>query len=247
MPQFFVSYSDKTKNAYYIRGEDYYHLTRVRRIKKNDIINLRDDKGALIISKVTDITGDHVEAKALSIEENNSVPIKLILCQSLIKGKKFDMVVRKTVEIGAAEIIPVVSERTVKVPGQRMTAKSDRWNRIASEASKQSMRDSIPQVGEPVLFNDLVKQKNDGIKILARPGAGNSIRNFFMENTSAVRGSNAPVYILVGPEGGFTDREIEDAEMNGWISLSFGFTEMRAETAAIVLTSIIIYEWSANI
>ncbi|MFC1668789.1 RsmE family RNA methyltransferase [Spirochaetota bacterium] len=250
MPQYFINSSGIKDNKCVIEGDDYHHLARVRRIKKNDSIQLRDERGILINARISNITPAAIELEILDKVSNTQMPIDLNLCTCLIKGKKFDIVVQKAVEIGVNCLMPIISERTIRIPEKNIATKVNRWRRIAADAAKQCLRENLPVVKDIHSFENLIDSDYPGLKLIAHPGGedensdfpGESMRNYIMNN-SRNAGEIDSVYLLTGPEGGFSDVELEKACKKGWLKFSFGFTQLRAETAAIAFSSIIIYEW----
>lgn len=242
MPQIFITVPGSTGGEFVIRGDDYHHLVRVRRVKQNDIIKLRDAGGVLFSARIVGITAEEIRAEAVS-EINTtdagrgSVFLELAVC--VLKGKKFDYVIQKATEIGVDRIVPVISERTVPDLSEKTRTRLDRWGRIAREAAKQCMRESVPEIDDIISLDDYLAREHEGTRIIAHPGAGVTFQEF-----SSGEGRDPGVCALVGPEGGFSPAEIGRALSRGWSQVSFGFTSLRAETAALVIPSLIIYEWS---
>ncbi len=241
MPRFLVtSFIDESTGI--IEGQDFRHLTRVRRIKAGDRLDLRDGAGTAMQGRVRDITDSKILVEITresGYNNNNESAVEVILCVSVLKGKKFDLVIQKAVEVGVGRILPVISERAIPVLDEKTDKKTERWNRIAEEASKQSMRKFTPVIEEPVPFVELVSSMQEGARIIAHPDRScRSFRDFLKEE-----GRSQQAAVLVGPEGGFSKKEIEYAVKHGWVPLNFGFTALRSETAAVVLPAIIIYEW----
>ena len=238
MPQFFITSSDIHGGLCRIRGEDYRHLVTVRRAKPGDLISLRDETGAALTARIREITDSFIELAIQNRRDAVSGHPEIILCASMLKGRNFDLVIEKAVEIGVSEIIPVVSERTIPHPADE-AAKLARWNRKAGEAAKQSLRDRIPPVEKIHTFRGVVAGFTGGTRIIAHPGAAISMKDYLSGRSAG------PAYLLIGPEGGFSGGEIELARDAGWTPLNFGYTHMRAETAALVLCGVIMYELGA--
>lgn len=239
MPQFFIHISDIIDGRCRISGEDYRHLARVRRVRAGDIIRLRDDAGAPLTARVLLVADDSIEAE---ITERGAVPAPhpdITLCMCLLKGKNFDTVIEKAVEIGVSRIVPVTSERTVPRPADA-AARVERWNRKADEAAKQALRERAPRVDMIMPFAGVIESADTPVKIVAHPGASGSLKEILRG-----RGPSA-VSLLVGPEGGFSANELEAAVRAGWTPAGFGFSQLRAGTAAAVLCGIIVYEWSGS-
>lgn len=239
VPQFFIREEDLSDGMAVIRGEDFHHLVHVRRVRKGDGIKIRDSKGKGYIARVSDM--DSSQIRLTVIEEYDPSPeyIEISLFMCLIKGGNFESVIQKAVEVGVERIIPVISERTVPDPGKKINEKLERWNRIALGASKQCMRSTIPRICYPLDFSEAVKETSSEINIIAHPEAASGLREYL---SSIDKPDSAG--ILVGPEGGFTEREIASAIDMKWVSVNCGATHLRAETAAVILPSLVLYHWS---
>lgn len=238
MPQFFIRSSSISQNRCTIDGDNFHHLVRVRRVSINDDILLRLDDGSQAVARIIGIGESSLQVEIIEKKVNMHHP-EINLCAGLLKGRKFELVIQKSVEIGISRIIPVITERTIPEIKNKEDKKIKRWRRIAVEASKQSMKDHITEIANIRYFSDVITDMKSDIKILAHPGEGSgNIRDCIQS-----AGKNPEISILIGPEGGFSEKEVQLARRNGWVDVSFGFTQMRSETAAIVLPAIIIYEW----
>ncbi|HSV95469.1 MAG TPA: RsmE family RNA methyltransferase [Spirochaetota bacterium] len=238
MPQYFVRPLDLADGRCAVRGEDFHHLVHVRRVAIGDPIELRLPDGAGVSARILSIGDDALVAEIIDKKTPCVVTLKLTLYSALLKGKKFDLVVQKAAELGVSRIVPVVTERTVPDIEEKESRRLERWNRIATEAAKQCMRADVPPVGRVLAFDGALGE-GVGARIIAHPGGGMSARDI-----RRMEGVAADAALFVGPEGGFSRREIEAAAARGWRVMGFGRTQLRAETAAIVLPAILIYEWS---
>ncbi|TAL38066.1 MAG: 16S rRNA (uracil(1498)-N(3))-methyltransferase [Spirochaetes bacterium] len=242
MPQFFITPDSITDGRCTIRGTDFRHLVRVRRVREGDIIPLRMTAGGELSARIVVIAGDSLIAEIIDKKEPPPVLLKVTLCAALLKGKKFDTVIQKAVEIGVARIVPFESARTIPDLGEKREERRGRWQRIADEASKQCLGSSLVPVDAVQSFDEAILRCPGCARILAHPDRGAvGIREYRTAHPDA-----SDAAILVGPEGGFTPEEIARAESNGWGTVNFGFTQMRAETAAMVLPALVIYEWSSR-
>ncbi len=241
MPQYFVRPGDLADGRATVRGEDFHHLVHVRRVAAGGSIELRLPDGAGVSARVVSIGEDALIAEIIDKKAPCVVSLKLTLYAALLKGKKFDLVVQKAAELGVARVVPVATERTVPDIEEKESKRLERWNRIAAEAAKQCMRADVPAVGRVLAFAEALGE-GAGARIIAHPAAdGASARDIRRECGEAVEAA-----LLVGPEGGFSDRELAAAALGGWRAMNFGRTQLRAETAAIVLPAILIYEWSLS-
>jgi 16S rRNA (uracil1498-N3)-methyltransferase len=239
VPQFFIKTADIIHNKCRIAGDDFRHLAAARRVRPGDIVQLRIETGSRLSGRVLEISDSFVEVALIGETDRKLPMIEITLCASLLKGKSFDSVVEKAVEIGVSRIIPVVTERTIPHPTDAQ-AKLARWRRKALQAAKQCMRESVPDIERIHSFKDAIDARRDGLRIIAHPGAETPIKDFLRR-----RDPGAPT-LLVGPEGGFSTREVEEALKAGWTGVNFGFSQLRAGTAAVVLCGILVYEWGSD-
>ncbi len=231
MPQFFVPSHDISEGLCRIQGEDYHHLARVHRVKAGEVIRCITDNNRCFTARVTKIGPTDLEAEVLE-ELDRGGGAELTLWIALLKGKTFDFVIQKGVELGIRRIVPVITERTVL---RKREFSLERWRKIALEAVKQSMGPALPEIDEPMAFRNAVEAPS-GLRILAHPGTEHSLREALAE------GGPGEAHLLIGPEGGFTGGEVSLAASLGWKPANFGFTSLRAETAAIVIAALALYE-----
>lgn len=239
MPQFFVKSSDIVEGMVEISGEDFRHLVKVRRVSPGDKIFLRTTDGIGCEAKILSVNSTFLSA---IIEKEyspgtGSVYLTVYLC--ILKGTNFELSLQKCVETGVSEIIPVLSERTIPDLKGKSEKKTERWRKIVSEAAKQCLRENIPVLGHPLDFKTAVADSAGEIKLLAHPDGNISIKAILREGNPPVSAD-----LFIGPEGGFSRDELKLAEEKGLKIVSAGANHLRAETAAIVIPSIILYEWS---
>jgi 16S rRNA (uracil1498-N3)-methyltransferase len=241
MPQFLIKSIDIINNKYLIKGEDYYHLTKVRRARTGELVDLRGDDGYYYKGKISEITNEYIALEIIKTDNISGQSFELSLYVSLLKGKKFDLILQKATELGVRRIIPVLAERSIP-DISRKENKKIRWEKIVSEAFKQCMRERIPVVEGAMMFKEAVLNSQSAIKIIAHPDInGRNIKVIL-----AGKDRTSDVSVLIGPEGGFSENEIAIAKENSWEQAVFGFTSLRAETAAIVIPAILVYEWSLD-
>lgn len=236
---------DILKEKIVIAGGDAHHLGHVMRAKAGDRLVVADDVGSVAEMEITGFTAETVELSLVKyIEEKTESDINIILAQCLPKGDKLELIVQKATELGAMEIIPLMSRNcVVKYDGKKSKAKVEKWQKIADEAGKQCGRSRLPKVQDIQNFSEWLKKSKEeneetllmmcyeneeqtGIKTLLN-GADNSVKNFV---------------IIIGPEGGFSLEEADLAKSLGISSVSLGRRILRAETAAITAVSIVQYE-----
>lgn len=203
--------------------ENIKQIKGVLRLDVGDFLILCDGKGTEAKVEITEIEKTHIFTKIIekTKKENNSKKVSLYL--AILKKENFELAIQKVVEIGVNEIIPIITERTIKT-GLNI----ERLNKIICEASEQSGRTILPTLYPTLKFTDAIQ---DGKK--------NEEKIFFdfTENKNDTRNINSKsISIFVGPEGGFTEKENNMALENSYKIESLGENTLRAETAAIVAT-----------
>jgi 16S rRNA (uracil1498-N3)-methyltransferase len=186
-----------------------------------------------------------IDTAIVEILEKNTIPPKnvhITLSQSLPKGYKLDFIIQKATELGVDTIIPFWSERSIPRFSQEKTmTKSSRWVKIAVEATRQCGRTDIPEIKPILSFEKMLtyaSPKSTKI-ILWEDETKNNIKSLLRENTIKCA---KDFFVVVGPEGGFTEEEIHEASAQGFISASLGKQRLKVETAVITILAIIQYE-----
>lgn len=241
--RFFVDEPLSEKGRASIKGQEARHIARVLRIGTGDRIILMDRMGRRFLACVESASSHEVIAL---IEETIQIPfsspLEIILCQALLRSGPMDLVVQKTSELGVSKIMPFSSERTVVRPGEKDIAnKLRRWNEIARSASKQSDRECPPEIRRFLPFADLLAgpAKSADLKVILWEAEETQDLKGLLRDREHGKGAVG----VVGPEGGFSAKEIETARAYGFIPVSIGKRILRAETAAITLVAILQYEW----
>jgi 16S rRNA (uracil1498-N3)-methyltransferase len=233
MSRIYLSNTHIVNNQISIIADKARYLASVLRCKEGDALVIFDGAGNCFKTKISKAGKKEVIADVLEkFPCNLESPVNITLVQSLLKGEKMDLVIQKTTELGVRKIVPVVTERSQL----RETRKTARWQKIAEEASRQSGRSVMPVVHEPVFFRDIFP--------------GNDLKGFIFYEEGGVRLSDAmssfiphpsSLFIVIGPEGGFTKEEVELAKEKGLVAASLGKRILRAETAAIAAVTLAQY------
>jgi len=242
MPRFFVNSKDIFDDNINIKGDDYKHIKKVLRLKCGEIITLSDGVGNEYTAKIEEFGEGFVHTKIIDSYKNTTEPpIKVTLYQGLPKSDKMDFIIQKSVELGISEIVPVLTERTVVRLNSEKDAlkKCERWNRISQEAAKQCNRGIIPRIEIPISFNEAInKAKSKSLSLIPYEKESKSSLKQILKAV----GSITEISVFVGPEGGFTEQEIEEAVKLGIKSVTLGSRILRTETAGIAVLSILMYE-----
>lgn len=234
-------FADTNAENVIISGADAHHITDVLRLKVGDEIIVCGGDGYDCITKLTSLSKDEVLGEVTERKPSTAEPsVKIRLFQCMPKGDKFEYIIQKTVELGVTEIVPVESKRSiVKIPAAKVAAKTERWNKIAESAAKQSGRGLIPKVLAPMSFKEAAKAFTDCDLPIAAYELENelTLKNLLSENMQA-----KTVNVFIGPEGGIDDDEIVALKSAGAFSVTLGPRILRTETAPLAVLSNIIYQ-----
>ena len=198
-------------------------LRNVLRLKAGDNIVLADGKGNEAVVSLGDVKGKTIKAKILKRQKNeNESAVDIILYCSILKRENFELVAQKAVEVGVKEIAPVITERTVKTG-----FKKERLEKIIKEAAEQSERGVLPVLREPVSFRQATTEAvaNDANLIFDK--SGGAIKKLEMK-------VNKKMGVFIGPEGGWSESELQVAREANFKVANLGNLILRSETAAIV-------------
>lgn len=232
MYNFFVSEESRRENLFYITGGDFNHIKNVLRIRPGETV-LVSHGGITSLCRLSGYENDTAVAEI--VEEtyrNTELPVTVCLFQGLPKGDKLELIIQKTVELGISEIIPVEMHRSiVRLDEKKKSAKRERWQAIAESAAKQSKRSVIPAVSEVLSFTAALEKMKE-MDLLLVPYENENGMTALRESLGKLR-AGMRVGILIGPEGGFEEREAEAAVRAGGVCVSLGQRILRTETAAI--------------
>ena len=221
-----------------LEGEDTRHIAKSLRMRVGEELTLCDSAGTDYTCIITAIQDSQVALQVCGrIPTRSEMPVKIRLYQAVPKGEKMDWIVQKAVELGVAEVIPVLTARCVSRPDSKTAAKKqDRLARIALEAAKQSGRGIVPQVAAQLPFEAALRQAaQSGRVLLFYERAQRPLR----EHLTAFSGDSLDIF--VGSEGGFAPEEVELAQAHGAKIASLGPRILRCETAALCALSAVSY------
>ncbi len=222
-----------------LNEEDSHYISQVLRMRTGEEITVVDGKGLEYLCSVSEIAKKKVILDVGEGRENKSEPpFKVTLFQSVSKGERMDLTIQKATELGVYEIVPVLSERCVVKLDKDTKGKIDRWQKIALEASRQSGRGIVPKVTSPMNFSEAI-DKIESFDLALFPweeetekGLKSALREFKGER----------IALFVGPEGGYEQKEADDAVKKGALRVTLGPRILRTETAGAAVLAMIVYE-----
>ncbi len=247
MGKFFVKKNQIINNEINIIGDDVNHIKNVLRYNISDPIIVCDEDGRNYDCEIKDIKKDAIICQIISeIESNAESTIKISIFQGIPKFDKMELIIQKSVELGAYDFYPTSMKRCiVKLNQDLINKKVERWQKISEVASKQSGRDIIPQVYNPISIDDVIS-KIDEFDLFIIPYekvSEISLKDILKKNKyNDIIKDNCKIGILIGPEGGIDDFEIERLRNTNAKVVTLGKRILRTETVALSMISIIMYE-----
>jgi 16S rRNA (uracil1498-N3)-methyltransferase len=225
-----------------LTASEAHHALHVLRLKVGDTLTVFDGRGHEAQCAIADISRDTVHLKVLTQSTTPALPRRIILAQAIPK-KSMDLIVQKATELGAAVIVPLISDRTV-VKVDEDSKRVDRWRDIALDACKQCGNNWLPEIQPPQPARDfLASLPTCDLKLIASLQPNAKPLKTILSGTPALGHSGtSSVLILIGPEGDFTPAELDMAKSAGCLPLSLGPLVLRADTAAIYALSILHHE-----
>ncbi len=213
-----------TRPVFQLNADESKHLIRVLKMKRGDLLRFTDGKGMLYSCKILDDNTKGCEIEVLDSEPGKDRrPFYLQIAVAPTKNiNRFEWFLEKATEMGIDRIIPFKSEHS-----ERKEIKTERLNKVVTAAMKQSLKSFHPQLDEIIKFSDLIDTPFDGKKFIA------SLEDEETPELSKVYQPGENAWILIGPEGDFSPKEIEDAKAKGFIPVKLGPYRLRTETAAV--------------
>ena len=242
-----VFVEDVTGTEVTIRGGDANHMARSLRFKRGDRITAVDGAGNCALLELVDFNREMISARRISEIQKTAVEQSIVLADCLPKQNRFDNIIEKATELGVDRIEPLISERTIARPNNsRGQSKLERWSRIAKESAEQCARNTIPTFGEirglDAWLNEISPLDDGTLFLFCWEG----------EQTTTVRevlrayknsGGDKNFIVLIGPEGGFSEREVHAIKAAGGVSVSLGKRILKTDTAAVSVLAMINYEF----
>lgn len=254
MQRYFVTAEQfEGTSAVRLTGEDAYHAVRVMRMKPGDKFIVSDGASVAAVASVRVADSALVQADVIELLPMDGEPRwSITIAQSLPKGDKMELVIQKGTEIGAYSFAPFESERMIVQYDRKKEAKRmERWSKIAKEAAEQSHRSRVPAVDPVRSWRELIAAIpafDLALFCYEREGhseSGRGVKDAVQawKAGAAEQAAESPrMLLIVGPEGGFTEREADEAEAAGAVIAGLGRRILRTETAGIVGLTCLLYE-----
>lgn len=235
MARFYIDQQNIQDGKIRITGKDVNHILHVLRKKENDVLELCDSDNTLYTGCISFVDRDFLEVTIDRTEEDVSEPkTQLTVMQCIPKGDKMGTVIQKCVELGVSEIVPVLSSRCVSRPENK---KVERWNAISEEAAKQCKRGKIPKVTDIMDFNRAIDETVSDLKIICYELE----KSRTLHDIRLIPDEIGAISVLIGPEGGLSEKEVEYACKKGFVPVSLGKRILRTETAAPTVAGIVMF------
>ncbi|MCI0348487.1 MAG: 16S rRNA (uracil(1498)-N(3))-methyltransferase [Acidobacteriales bacterium] len=211
-----------------------HHLARVLRAKIGQQFDVVAD-GRVRRARIASISDQRVEFDLAEELPTFDLPVEITLLLSVFRFEPMEWALEKATEMGVARFVPIIAQRSEKHLVSAAGKRVERWQRIAHEASQQARRASVPEVSTPMKIDDAITA-GEGI-VLAESEENKSLKNALAEI-----GSRSALRLAIGPEGGWTNDELELFREAQWRTASLGKTILRAETAAVAALAVAIAE-----
>jgi 16S rRNA (uracil1498-N3)-methyltransferase len=242
MARFFLPQANIKEGRGIVRGQELTHLMKVLRLRAGDFVTLFDNSGWEHEAVIETLTSERGELKIVESRATRCDPfLPITLAVGLTKGEKLDWVIEKATELGVTTIVPFSSNYTVpKLDNHKIHKRSERWRKIAVSAAKQCGRSRIPEVRSLCSFEKFVSESwPETLKLIFWENeTERSVREMFEKC-----GETKHVLLAIGPEGGFSEREVELASAQGFQSVHMGRRILRSETAALAGLTILQFLW----
>lgn len=243
MHRFYVPAEDIHSNKAVVTGDEYRHLAKVLRLSAGDAVIVLDGQGLEYAGVIENLDREGaVVILGQPVLNPRESPLEAWLIQGLPKGEKMEWVIQKATELGVRGLIPLETGRSVvKLAGKKKQERQERWQKVALEAAKQCRRALAPQVMLPCSLEELPERLPEARVLLLPYEKGGRPLKEVLTNQSKI--AETPVFFMIGPEGGFEEKEVSFAQTLGAITVTLGPRILRTETAGVALLAAVMYEW----
>jgi len=240
MVRFYVPQPRLEKGMLKVEGEEVKHIRKVLRLTEGDEITVFDGLGKEFEGTIVEegLSSVVIRVKSVYPSKRDS-PLEVTLAQSLLKGEKMDYLIQKATELGVKEIIPFLSSRSVPLlEKSKKLKRHHRWERIAIEASKQCGRGVVPMIEFLQDYSEMLQKASpNALRLILSEREGIKLKETLERSKEKKK-----IFFVIGPEGGFSQGEVDEAKRAGFIPVTLGKRILRAETASLCFLSIVQYE-----
>lgn len=231
--RFFAPPSNIFESTIALDPDESHHLSRVLRLMPGATVYSFDGKGTEYECQVKRVTKDQAELSIIARLSNEvESPLQLTLGQAMVKGDKFDWVVQKATELGVTRLVPLLTEHSEFKKAEGRELRLQRWRRIALEATKQCGRRHLLEISEVQSVEQFCTTQTEALRLIFSERKGNRL--------SEIQPARA-VTVAIGPEGGWSERELLQAETAGFVPIHLGNRILRTETAAVAALALAQY------
>ncbi|TWI65505.1 16S rRNA (uracil1498-N3)-methyltransferase [Pseudoduganella lurida] len=215
------------------------HHIHVVRLAPGDLLTLFNGDGGQYEAVLTEVGKKRATAEVRTFDAREAeLPFPVTLAQALPEGTKMDWIIEKAVELGVAAVQPIAARRcVVRLSAERAEKKLEHWRGVAVAAAEQSGRNQLTAIAEPMNLRDWLAAPAEGTRLLLSPRAEASLAVWARDNAAH------PVTLLIGPEGGLTEEEEDEARRAGAVAVSMGPRILRTETAALAVVAVLAAQW----
>ena len=239
MARFYVPQPRIENGMLKVEGNELKHIRKVLRLRGGDEISVFDGLGKEFEGTIIEegLSSVVIRIKNVFSSKKDS-PLEVTLAQSLLKGEKMDYLIQKATELGVEEIIPFLSSRSVPLLEKSKTLRRhQRWKRIAVEASKQCGRGVVPGIESLQDYSEMLQKASpNALRLILWEREGAKLKETLESK------ERKKIFFVIGPEGGFSEGEVDEARGAGFIPVTLGRRILRAETASLCFLSILQYE-----
>jgi 16S rRNA (uracil1498-N3)-methyltransferase len=245
--RFYIPPDEWDPTALLFRGREAHHARDVLRLKRGDKVVLFNGHGREVTGQIVDLGRDEIRLRKLSESETPPLRCHVALGQAIPKGKNMELIVQKAVELGAAEIVPIISARTiVDLDEKEARRKQAKWEAVVIEAAKQCGQNWLPRIHMPRAMKDFftgAASQPFELSLIGslQPGAMH-LKKVLAEFSNEHQRLPESILMLIGPEGDFTPAELALARSHGCRPITLGPIVLRVETAALYCLSVLSYE-----
>lgn len=241
MARFYVPHPKIENGILKVEGDEVKHIRKVLRLRVGDPLSVFDGSGKEYEGVIVEERSSSISILVGTISPSKrESELEITLAQSLLKGEKMDYLIQKATELGVKRIVPFISSRSIPLLEKaKRLERHRRWKKIAVEASKQCGRGVIPEIDPPGDYHELLGSVPEGaLKFILWEKEGERLKGALK-----TAGRSSRIFFIVGPEGGFSREEVEEAKRSDFVPVTLGERILRAETASLCLLSILQYEW----